>query len=91
VYRIQNIEYMWSFIQTCIFSVIIIYIIHFLFHYLKDTLTPKKNKDIIGFQNQKYKEILDELRETQEPKIDFSSMENDLLEFANTESSNIES
>jgi len=44
-------------------SIIIIYILHSLFQYFKDTYTTKKTKDLVGFHTQKYKAMLDEAQE----------------------------
>jgi predicted PurR-regulated permease PerM len=58
---------MWSFIQSSIIlfilSIVILYLIHHLIEYLKDTYTTKKTKDIVGSQIQKYKQIMDDLYE----------------------------
>lgn len=88
---------MWNIIQTIIISIIIIFIIHYLFNYLKDNFTTTKTKDLFGFQSQKYKEILDELQKTKSDKIDtnefdenlntidYTSIENELIAFANSQ------
>jgi len=73
---------MWSVIQTIILSVIIIIIFHYSFVYVKDTLTPRKTKDIIGFQKQKFEEIINELQLAKNT-IPEPDMESELLEFAN--------
>lgn len=75
---------MWGIIQTILISVILIVIAQYSFQYLKDTLTPRKTKDLVGFHKQKFDEILNELREAKnkpflEPAAD---MESELLEFA---------
>ena len=44
-------------------SIIIIYILHSLFQYFKDTYTTKKTKDLVGFHTQKYKAMLNEAQE----------------------------
>ena len=44
---------------------------HNLGEYLKNTFTVKKTKDVVGFQMQKYKLIMDEINDTNnEPKND---------------------
>ena len=74
--------------KTILISLLFIIISHYSFQYLKDTLTPHKTKDIIGFQNQKFTEIINELQEAKnkpEPELD---MESELLEFAQEQLSN---
>ena len=46
-------------IQTSIMSFILIYIIHQLFLYFKETLTTPKIKDFVNLPNTKYQHILD--------------------------------
>ena len=73
---------MWGIVQTILISVILIVIAQYSFQYLKDTLTPRKTKDLAGFQKQKFEEIINELQEAKnkpEPQVD---MESELLEFA---------
>ena len=70
---------MWSVIQTILLSITIIILIHYSFVYLKDTLTPRKTKDVAGFQKQKFEEIINELHLAKNT-ID---MESELLDFAN--------
>ena len=86
---------MWNIIQTIIISITIIFIIHYLFNYFKDNFTTMKTKDLVGFQSQKYKEILDELQKSKsdiilssisdENSIDYNSIENELTAFANAQ------
>lgn len=86
---------MWNIIQTIIISITIIFIIHYLFNYFKDNFTKMKTKDLVGFQSQKYKEIIDELQKTKsdnilstlsdENLIDYNLIENELIAFTNTQ------
>ena len=86
---------MWNIIQTIIISITIIFIIHYLFNYFKNNFTTMKTKDIVGFQSQKYKEILDELQKSKsdiilssisdDNSIDYNSIENELIAFANAQ------
>lgn len=86
---------MWvTIIQTIVFSIIIIVIIHSFYKHVKDILVPKKTRDLVELQVQKYKDILSELQEKQqnikeeEPpieEIDYSTMETDLIQFANSQ------
>jgi len=56
---------MWGWIiQNILLSIIIIFIVHNLGEYLKNTFTVKKTKDVVGFQMQKYKLIMDEIHDT---------------------------
>ena len=49
----------YSIIQTAIVSIIIIFTIHYLFDYLKNTLTIYKTNNVLHKHNEKYQEILD--------------------------------
>ena len=40
----------------------ILVLLHYLYEYLKDSLTTKKTKDLVKIHQEKYQEILDELR-----------------------------
>jgi len=88
---------MWfNIVKTIVFSLIIIIVIHSLYQHIKDILVPKKTRDLVELQVQKYKDILCELQEKQfikeeeqeEPtisEIDYNNMENDLIQFANSQ------
>jgi len=65
---------MWDYIQTLIISVFIIFIIHSLWNYIKDTYSTKKTKDLVGYQTQKYKSILEEV--IQNKKTDSENISN---------------
>jgi len=60
-----------------------------LYEYIKNTYSTKIEKDIIGFQTQKYKEIMEEIlhKEPSSPQPDFlnenekQTLEKDLEEF----------
>lgn len=75
---------MWSILKTIVISFVVIISLHSLFHYMKDTLTPKKKKDTHSFELNKYKDIVDNL--ITEKKIDIKkttlSQEDELLEDA---------
>ncbi len=67
---------MWTIILNIIVSFIIILIIHHLYNYIKNTYTTKKTKDLVSFQVQKYKEILQEMQANQNihaSNVDFVS------------------
>jgi hypothetical protein len=89
---------MWfNIVKTIVFSLIIIIVIHSLYQHIKDILVPKKTRDLVELQVQKYKDILCELQEKQhyvkeeeqyeEPisEINYNDMENDLIQFANSQ------
>jgi uncharacterized membrane protein YdfJ with MMPL/SSD domain len=48
-------------ITNTILSIITVILIHYLWEYLKDTYTTKRTKDVVGYQTQKYRDIMDEL------------------------------
>ena len=73
---------MWGILQTILVSFILIVIAQYSFQYLKDTLTPRKTKDLAGFHKQKFEEILNELREAKNRPEPEPDMESELLEFA---------
>ena len=73
---------MWGIIQTIFISVLVIIIVQYSFQYLKDTLTPRKTKDLAGFHKQKFEEIINELREAKNKPLSEPDMESELLEFA---------
>jgi hypothetical protein len=54
---------MYSIIFTIISCLIIIYLVDQLIHYLRDTYTTKKTKDIVGYQIKKYQNLMDEFHE----------------------------
>jgi hypothetical protein len=74
---------MWGIVQTIIISIIIIVAIHYSYQYLRDTLTPRKTKDVVGFQKQKFDEIINELQQAKLNAIVEADTEAELLEFAN--------
>ena len=59
-------------------SLFIIFIIHTFYNYLKDTYSCKKTKDLVGFQVQKYQEIIQEMQNNQEQSKE--NMKNELSE-----------
>lgn len=85
------------FIKYVIFSLFFIYFVHFLFNYFKNILTPKKTKDLIGFQMKKYNEIINELINEKNTKengtntnyinneIDYSKVEKEIEYFIDNE------
>ena len=48
-------------------SIIIIFSLHYLYNYFKNTYSTKKTKNIVDIQVQKYQDILNELQQNQSP------------------------
>ena len=75
-----------SIIIQIIFSLFLIFIIHYVYNYLKNTYSTKKTKDLVGFQVQKYQEIIQELQNNNNgfiPTDDQAQMQKELLELVN--------
>jgi len=72
---------MWIFLNIII-SLIIIYLCHQLWEYLKNTFSTKITKDLAGSQIQKYKQMIEEiqLRESETS----TNMEKELQSFIET-------
>jgi hypothetical protein len=69
-------------------SIIVVYIGHFLWNYIKDTYSTKKTKDLVNIQVDKYKKIIKEIEENNvKSKRSFlnekerNKMDEDLQEF----------
>ena len=84
----------WIIINIMI-SIIIIYSLHQLWEYLKDTYSTKKTKDLVNTQIKKYKKMMDEIQQTKTmdtPPIlseeNILSMNDDLTEFMNSQMMN---
>lgn len=85
-----------SFILSLLFniciSIIIIYLLHQLWEYLKNQFSIKKTVDKFNFQNQKYDKLINKLQNEEIKRVSYSSEENDfeklnkeLLDFSETE------
>jgi hypothetical protein len=75
-----------SIIIQIIFSLFIIFIIHYFYNYIKDTYSTKKTKDIVGFQVQKYQEIIQEMQRSKFiPTEDQERMKSELLELVQSD------
>jgi len=84
---------MWtSIFLNIIFSILIIYLGHHLWEYLRDKYTTKKTVDLVNSQTQKYKKMMEEIQ-TIESTAPFDSvikedidlsMEDELTKFMNT-------
>lgn len=64
-------------------SLFIIYILHYLYIYLKNTYSIKKTKDVVGFQVQKYQEIIQEMQNSKPQYISNLEKENMKSELSN--------
>lgn len=75
---------MWWILQTIIFSIAVIVILHYSWDYIKNTYSTPKTKDMIKIQSEKYDTILTELLKPKsfpEIQINPEEMENDLAMF----------
>jgi len=68
---------MWSSLfVNIIISILIIFIAHSLWTYIKNTYSTKKTKDLIGTQIQKYKAMLEEIQNQKErEKKEYNQLE----------------
>jgi hypothetical protein len=79
---------MWdSIIINIVLSLAVIILAHFLWDHLKNTYSTKKQKNIAEFQTNKYKAIIEELRENREPVPSEKSVdkEDDVYSFLSPE------
>ena len=88
-----------SFILSLLFnicvSILIIYLLHQLWEYLKNQFSIKKTIDKFNFQNQKYEKLIDKLQNEEikiensssysDEKNDFEKLNQELLEFSESE------
>ena len=51
-------------VQSTIISIILIFLVHYLFIFFRDTLTVPKIKDLVNKPNRKYDEILSTVQTT---------------------------
>lgn len=59
---------MWSYIVwNIVMSVLVIATAHSLWQYWNESYSPKRAKDVVGYQTQKYKDMMQELLSTKEP------------------------
>ena len=78
---------MWiSIFLNIIFSLLIIYLGHQLWNYLKDKYSNKITKDILTSQTQKYKKMMEDLQISEMNPIDKidNKMEDELLSYIGT-------
>jgi hypothetical protein len=50
------------FLKTLFISFIIIFLLHYIYNFLKENLVPKQKNDLAKYQSKKYKEIVEELK-----------------------------
>ena len=55
---------LFSIIKNIIISVVIIFLIHYIYDYLKNTLTIPKIKDLVNKPDIQYNEIINSIKET---------------------------
>lgn len=75
--------FIWS-IQIILISIIIIFLVHNIIHFLKSTLTVPKIKDLVHSPLQKYENIIQNMSDSKyEPPtiIDRDAMKNELKNF----------
>lgn len=76
---------MWdSIIINIVLSLAVIILAHLLWDHLKNTYSTKKQKNIAEFQTNKYKAIIEELRENRLPET-ISVQEDDIASFLSSE------
>jgi len=77
---------MWTIFLNIILSIIIIYLGHQLWIYLRDKYSNKITKDLVTSQTQKYKQMMEELQnyETKKPDKIEDKMEEELLSYIDT-------
>lgn len=72
----------YSIVETAILSIIIIFTVHYLFDYLKNTLTVHKTNNVLHKHNEKYQEILDIMQSNKDNTKDTRpSMKDELKNF----------
>jgi uncharacterized protein YeeX (DUF496 family) len=75
---------MLTIVITILLSFIIIWILHSLWNYIKDSYSPKKTRDLVGSQTRKYQKMIDEILKTKSQEIsdeDKQILSNDLSEY----------
>ena len=85
-----------SLLLNIIFSILIIYLLHELWEYLKNRFTVKKTIDVFQVQNEKYDKIIHNLSKNNSvPKKmddsnDFEKLNQELLDFSELQLENSE-
>lgn len=72
---------MWKIIENVLFSILIIFFLHYLFDYYKNNYSPQITTDLIKTQTNKYKNIIDEIIKNKQLTIESKDHEEDLTLF----------
>lgn len=54
---------MWNILKTILISLILIFIIHYVYNFIKNGLLVNQKNDLAKYQSKKYKEIVEELKQ----------------------------
>jgi SPX domain protein involved in polyphosphate accumulation len=73
------------FILNIIVYIVIIYIFHYLWEYLKNNYSQKKTKDVYNFQKNKYEQIVESIQQGQSQQPANESLQNEDIEKLNNE------
>ena len=73
------------FILNIIVYIVIIYIFHYLWEYLKNNYSQKKTKDVYNFQKNKYEQIVESIQQGQSQQSTNESLQNEDIEKLNNE------
>lgn len=85
-----------SLLMNIIFSILIIYLLHELWEYLKNRFSTKKTIDVFQVQNEKYDKIINNLSKNnsipkkQEDSDEFEKLNQELLDFSESQLENSE-
>jgi len=63
-------------IQTSIFSIAIIFLVHHIIYFLKNSLTVPKVKDLVSSPSKKYQDILNTIRNVEEETSTLKNVDN---------------
>lgn len=85
-----------SLLMNIIFSILIIYLLHELWEYLKNRFSTKKTIDVFQVQNEKYDKIINNLSKNNsmskknENSNEFEKLNQELLDFSESQLENSE-
>ena len=83
-----------SLLMNIIFSILIIYLLHELWEYLKNRFSTKKTIDVFQVQNEKYDKIINNLSKNnsmskkEEDSNEFEKLNQELLDFSESQLEN---
>ena len=66
-------------IQITIISIILIFLVHYLFNFFKETLTVPKIKDLVNVPNKKYENMYNIISKNNESNVSHNYTDIDLL------------